>query len=335
MGILLGVGGCTNPASTGGGNGGGTGGATGSGSGSPGRPTGSGGSGAPPTPIAGAAEAAATESRLAAVAIGVLDRTGDNAPTTRLRTILEQIRDAHLAHLSVLQSADPGQPGAGAPVATPSALSMPSASAKLSEAVKALIKQEQTAALDYQTRVGAAPPEIALFWASMYEASRSFAQALGSDDARSTALGLQRSPLAELDQANSMSQLLAQLNAALYGYEAALARLSGAEVTNANERIIGIYRLRDTLRVKILAAGGQPSPAAPAYVLDPKPTSRKAAHRLMAALETRMQPYLGQWLRTSTGKDRTAALKALSSSVSVGLVWGAPLNRWPGWVVAQ
>lgn len=321
LGILLGVDGCTNPAIRGGG--------TGTGSRSPGGRTGSGGSGGSPSPIA---EAVATEARLAALAIGVLARTGDNAPTSRLRTILEQTRDAHLDHLSALRSTDPGQPGGTAPVATPSALSMPSASAKLSEAVKALIKQEQTAALGYQPRVGAAPAEIALLWASLYSASRSFAQALGSDDARSsTPLGLRRGRLAELDEARSRSQLLPQLNAALYGYEAALARLSGAEATDANERIIGIYQLRDTMRAKILAAGGQPSPAAPAYLLDPKPTGRTAAHKLMAALETRLQPYLGQLLCTSAGADRTTALGALSSSVSVGLVWGAPLNRWPGW----
>lgn len=329
VGILLGTGGCTNPAINGSGG-------SGRATSSTGQGNGSGGSGAPPSPIAGATEAIAAEARLAALAIGVLARTGDNAPSKRMRTILEQIRDAHLAHLSALHSADPRQPDGGVPVATPSALSVPSATAKVSEAVKALIKQEQTAALDYQKRVGAAPAEIALLWASLCESSRSFAQALDSDDARSsTPLGLQRGPLAQLDQAQSSSQLLTQLNAALYGYEAALARLSGSQATDANERIIGIYQLRNTMRAKIIAAGGQASPAAPAYVLDPKPTSLKTALKLMAALETRMQPYLGQWLGTSVGKDRTAALGALSSSVSVGLVWGAPLNRWPGWVVSS
>ncbi len=70
-------------------------------------------------------------------------------------------------------------------------------------------------------------------------------------------------------------------------------------------------------------------------MLKPEPTDAASARTLAATLETRIQPFLGQWLRTAagsgTGSDRQTAQSALEAAVSAGLGWGAPLNFWPGW----
>lgn len=293
--------------------------------------------------VVGAAEATANETRLAALTAGVLARTGDGAPSKSQRLVLGQIRDAHLDHLQALGAPDPTQPGAAGaiPLPSPSPSPAPTRSGAETEtetddAIAALIEQEQGAAAGYRQRVTVAQGDLALFWASLAVADAGYARALGSEKSRSaTPLGRQRGTLTALTEAEAMTQLLAQTNAALYGYEAALARLSGAEARSAAKRITSFYRLRDILSATIIEAGGRPSSAAPVYLLDPKPTTVTSAHRLMAAVETRMQPYLGQWVRTSGGPNRTSAVSALSGSVSTGLDWGAPLDRWPGWPSAR
>ena len=329
LGVTAGLSGCTSPTIDRGGSG------TGSGTGRGGTSSGGTGAqqpGASTTPVTGASEAAATETRLTALTIGVLAKKGDEAPSTRQQAILAQIRDAHLDHLRALGTADPTRPSgtdAGADPTTPSPSPAPSS---LKDAISALVSAETTAADGYRRRMVGTQGDLALFWASMMAADQSHARALGSDQARSgTAAGRQRSAPTAVTAAQALAQLLAQVDAALYGYEAGLARLSGSAASRASKRITGLYQLRDTVTAKIAAGGGQPSPAAAVYVLDPKPTTLTAAHRLLAGMETRLQPYLGQWLTSATGPDLSTASSALSTAVSAGLDWGGPLDRWPGY----
>ena len=329
VGLVLGASGCTSPAIDGSGNG--TGGERTSGNG--GGRSGTGGSTGSATPLPGAAEAVALETRLASLAVGVLTKTGSTAPSSRQKLILGQIRDAHLDHARALGSSDPLEPGSSAAVPTSQPTPPPATVApELEDAIAALIAIEKSAVSTYQANAGAATETATLLWASLTAASHGYADVLGSDSGRSrTPLGQTRKPLAQLTELDALSQLLGQIDACLYGYPAALAKLSGSATTTAARRISSYYRLRDQVTAQIVAGQATPPAAAAVYVLDPEPTGASSASRLAAALETRIQPYLGQWVRRATGADRTKALTTLLSSVSAALGWGGALDRWPGW----
>ncbi len=322
LGLVLGASGCTNPAIDGSGNG--TGGA-----GNSGNRGGRSGTAAGGPTLPGAAEAVVLETRLASLAVGVLAKTGSTAPSARQKLILGQIRDAHLDHVRALVSPDPVEPGSAAAIATPEPATV---APELADAIAALIALEKSAVSTYQANTGSATETATLLWASLTAASHGYADALDSDSGRSrTPLGQNREPLAQLSELDAMSQLLGQIDACLYGYPAALAQLSGSATTTAARRISSYYQLRNQLTAQMVAGRATPPAAAAVYVLDPDPSGAASATRLAAALETRIQPYLGQWVRTATGADRTKALTALLSAVSAGLGWGGALNRWPGW----
>lgn len=294
-------------------------------------------------PVAGATEAAALEAALAARATALLARTGSKAPDGRLRRILGQVRDAHLAHVAALTSPDPTDPAAtpGGPSASPSVTPSPSASGRASgspaggstdAAIASLIGAERAAARAHRARITGPASELVLLWTSLSAAAQSYATALDASASRgATVGGRTRLPLAPLTEVQARQQLLAQTYAAIYGYQAAVPFLSGGDQDDAFARITGYLRLRDSLRAGLVADGAQPPAADPAYQVSPRPTDDDSATALLAGIETRIQPFLGQWVRTATGADRSAALSRLLSTVTLALGLGAPLDRWPGW----
>jgi uncharacterized protein YfaA (DUF2138 family) len=126
----------------------------------------------------------------------------------------------------------------------------------------------------------------------------------------------------------AMQNVVAQCYPMVFGYQTAIPRLSGARGDHARATMAGYRDLRDLLSARLTGQDEQvPGPRA-AYELA-VPTDEDSASELIATLETRMLPYLGQWL--ATAEDRTAPLTALLDTAREVQIWNPMIMVWPGW----
>ncbi|MBX6390906.1 MAG: DUF4439 domain-containing protein [Frankia sp.] len=144
--------------------------------------------------------------------------------------------------------------------------------------------------------------------------------------------------------AETLSAVLAVEHAAMYGAASAGGALAplGAAAGPARELARAAYaahrQLRDTLTGLVLAAGGNPPAALPAYELPVDPHSVEGALALLADLDERTAAASFDALGSLTGPVREilvdalaqAALRAQRARLTAGEQLPAPLRALPG-----
>jgi len=246
----------------------------------------------------------------------------------RQRALLELIRGTHLERATALASPDPA--------ARPTASSSPTptgAPTTRAPSLAALAAAERRAAAAYRGRALAATGLDALLWGSMSVASTRFAAGLDADRPPTVSTGHDHRPVSRLSDTDAVSALVAALQAAVYGYQLALGRLrvTSREHARAAAGLRERRGLLNRLSNRLIAAGVDVPPAAPAY--DPSPEVRDAATagRLIRRMESALLPFCGLWLAAAGPADRRQAFDALATTAATAASWGAPLFAWPGW----
>ncbi|WP_035856932.1 ferritin-like domain-containing protein [Cryptosporangium arvum] len=138
-------------------------------------------------------------------------------------------------------------------------------------------------------------------------------------------------------EADRLQLALAAENASVYAYGVIGAWLTDDELSWARSADLAHRRQRDAVSDLITAAGGTPTPAAPAYQL-PKPvTGRAEAVVLAVDVETRAAAVWRSALGALTGNGREVALDALVGAAVRAAQWRtaagpgkSPIVPWPG-----
>ncbi|QDP96280.1 DUF4439 domain-containing protein [Microlunatus elymi] len=321
-----------------------------------------------PTPLPGTVEAAATEDALAGYAHAMLTRYDDlEAAGKRLIT---RIRDAHVAHAAVLNSTDPTAvpaptsgastptssataptgsatpPGEGGSAAQPGGCScssqpttpLPTSSTK---ALKTLRAMETKAAAAHRKRALAPTgpqdqlPWLTLLWGSLSSAAASYAQALAEGlDPGEAPLQDHRVAVELPSATGAVQSLVEQCYAVIFGYQAALAKLSGSTADHARSSLAGYRDLRDQLSGWLTGQDTDVPAAHAAYRLPIQPTNSSRAAALIGTMEDQLLPFLGQWLATTEHDQQRALDTMITGSRNVGY-WSDKINLWPGWPVRR
>lgn len=129
------------------------------------------------------------------------------------------------------------------------------------------------------------------------------------------------------------SDLLRQLYAIVYGYQAAAAPLSPGSKAREEcmDRLAAHERLRDTL-VDALSASKTEVPVADAvYALPYQVSDAKNSAKLRAEMESALLPYLGGWLAVA-GDSRVSRLSmaGLAAGATTAAKLGGKVPAWPG-----
>jgi hypothetical protein len=128
----------------------------------------------------------------------------------------------------------------------------------------------------------------------------------------------------------ALQETLAAEHAAIYGYGVAGARLPNVARRAALAAYDTHRARRDQWRDLVVAMGGQPVGAAPAYAL-PFPVRGPAdARRLVAYLETRMAVPYARLVAESTSRERELAARSLQDAAVRAARWGAAVPAFPG-----
>ena len=136
----------------------------------------------------------------------------------------------------------------------------------------------------------------------------------------------------ELQPQPATVALLRQLHALVFGYQAAYPAFRGPEAKVVFDLLYRRREERDRLTAWLRERGQTVPAAEAAYALPGQPADRPRAVQLLAQMEIAYQPFAGAWVAAATDPgSRRAALEALEEAVRLGLQWGGPLARWPGW----
>jgi hypothetical protein len=311
-----------------------------------------------PDPLPGTVDGAALESSLASVAAWISSTFVEDLDSSDQR-LLDFLQQAHTQHADALSASDPlaipGPPPTPIPTTTgspsPSAGTTPDTRVQppidveddLDDAFAALATMEadiadghRRLALDPQADQDQQRQQLSLLWGSLAAAGFSYADACQRRRDPGDALsGVQRVVVDLPEPVTVVQDLLEQVYAAIFGYQTAIAALSGDRGDHARARLGSLRDLRDQLSGQ-LADDDQDVPAPhAAYELPVQPTSSSKAGRLVGLLESRLQPYLGQWLATAEGSDRGDAVDNLISAAGEAQAWTAAVSVWPGWPIAD
>lgn len=127
-----------------------------------------------------------------------------------------------------------------------------------------------------------------------------------------------------------LQEVLAAEHAAVYGYGAAGALLSGQERRQALAGLDHHRSRRDRLRAMVVDAGAPPVESAPAYELPPTLRAPGGAVRLAARIEADIGVAFATLVAASTGDERAFAARALADSAVRGARWSGATARFPG-----
>lgn len=125
---------------------------------------------------------------------------------------------------------------------------------------------------------------------------------------------------------------LAGEHAAIYGYGAAGAFLTGSARTLAVSAEAAHRSRRDALLLRLAAAGRSAPAAAPAYALPFPVTDAASAIRLLTGIEERTGTLWRVALGGTTGDDRRFALDALTGCARYAARWRRAAGQHPGTV---
>jgi Domain of unknown function (DUF4439) len=120
----------------------------------------------------------------------------------------------------------------------------------------------------------------------------------------------------------ALQRALAAEHVAVYAYGAAGARVAERHGAQARDGRDAHSAARDALEAAVRALGADPVVAAAAYALDPRPTSRAAALRLLVAVEeTASAAYAGVLAATDDRALRRLAVTALGDTAGRATAW--------------
>ena len=127
-----------------------------------------------------------------------------------------------------------------------------------------------------------------------------------------------------------VNEVLAAEHAAVYGYGAAAAELTGINRLAALQALDVHRARRDQLRRMALDAGGQPVEAQAAYEL-PRPLNvLTTVVNLVAGIERDVALAFGALVAASDGDDRGFAARALQDAAVRESAWRRQAPRFPG-----
>lgn len=224
-------------------------------------------------------------------------------------------------------------PSSGASTTAPS---LPKSPAR---AIKVLRAMELKAATGHRKRTlhPSGPqdqlPWLTLLWGSLASAADSYAQALAAGrDPGADPVQDHRVAVELPDETAAVQNLVEQCYAIIFGYQAALAALSGSAADHARAGLADHRELRDQLSGWLTEHDAKvPSPQA-AYRFPVQPTSPSRAAELIGTMEDQLLPYLGQWLAATEDDQRSALDSMITGARNVGY-WTSKINIWPGWPV--
>jgi hypothetical protein len=133
---------------------------------------------------------------------------------------------------------------------------------------------------------------------------------------------------------DALQVALAAEHAALYVYGVLGARTSESATPLLFASVSEAYDVhrasRDELTARLLDAGAEPTPAAPAYEVPAAPPTPLGVARAAAELERRCAETYAYVVAKTTGEDRAWALDALTSTAVREVTFGAPPEAFPG-----
>ena len=175
--------------------------------------------------------------------------------------------------------------------------------------------------------------QLALLWGSLSTAAAGYAAACrsGADPGGSLA-GEHRADVdLPKDADTAIQHLVAQCDAIIFGYQAAIAALSGSRADQAQDRLADYRALRDQLAAELTAHKVTvPAPHA-GYRLPVQPKSSSSAGKLIGLMETGVLPYFGQWLAVAEPGDRPDVLRYLTDTAEHAQDWSPRITVWPGY----
>lgn len=292
----------------------------------------------PIPPFTGAGTALPREVNLAAAARALTEKATAMKVPANVATQAGHAARAFDAHVMALSGprpverptapATPSKTWSPKPAPTPT-VSLPG---DAKGAVAALQGQANDAAAAYRGLASAAQGSSALFWASLRGYAQGIAQVVGTDAARPEPPQQEVRPLEVWSDSEGPQQVVSQLHALIYGYQAALAPLRGPDSATVTGLLQQYRALRDDLSIKLRDRGFAVPPAEAAYVLPQQPASKEMSFALLAQMEQAFQPFAGGWVASATEQEtRERAMGVLESSIKNCLQFGGPLVAWPGW----
>lgn len=124
---------------------------------------------------------------------------------------------------------------------------------------------------------------------------------------------------------------LAAEEAAVFGYGVVGARVGAADRADAQAAYGGHRSGRDAMHRAVIALGGDPVPAEPAYVLPFAVPDAAAARRLAALLEDRVAEVYADLVGAAAGRLRQDAAAALAAAAVRAVRWrGGSGVAFPG-----
>lgn len=136
--------------------------------------------------------------------------------------------------------------------------------------------------------------------------------------------------MADDPHVSALQAALAGEHAAVWACGRAAGELTGSDRTRALDELDGHRRARDGLRAQVVALGGRPVEAAPAYAEPFEVTGRRAARRLLAHVGTALCATYAELAAASPQGARSAAVKAAAASARRAIAWGAEPEAFPG-----
>lgn len=245
----------------------------------------------------------------------------------------------HAAHVTALLAAHPTERATAAPTPGPrfTPRPAPTSSASLSAgskdaAVTEITGRLETALADYRAAARGSRGQLALLWGSLAAYARSAQVALARDAPRPDPLVVPVRTLEPWSDSESEQQVLRQVHALVYGYQAAIPWFRRPESQTAYDLLVHWRDLRDHI-ARMLRDRGQTAPAAEAaYALPLQPTDRNTAAELLWRMESAFAPFAGAWLAAATADEpRRLAQESLEEASRLCLEWGGPMTTWPGW----
>lgn len=288
-----------------------------------------------PTPLPGTEKAAESEQELALLASALAADTGGDLDDGQ-RAALQQLATGHREHTTALLSPEPttGPRSTASPSASPTSSSDPLDGRSPQAAIKALLASEQDQSATYLEFAAKTSGYTSLFWASLAAAAVAYAEALSTKITPADPEKADRSaaPLAPVTDVEAVQELLRQTFAIIYGYQLALAQLSGAARDRAASRLTGLRQLRDDLTANLTDRQAAVPVAEPAYKTPSKINNEKSAIGLLRSMETKLFPFCGQVVSGSADTStRSLGVTALMGGSTAAQGWGSSLPAWPGW----
>ena len=226
----------------------------------------------------------------------------------------------------------------GTATGSPTAPTLPKSPAKAIKKLRAL--ETKASAAHRKRALDPTGPQdqrgwLTLLWGSLATAADDYARALTAG----------RDPGAHPDQdhrvavklpdaATAVQNLVEQCYPIIFGYQAAIAGLSGSAADHARSSLAAHRALRDQLSKWLTEQKADVPNAHAAYDLPVQPTSPSRAAKLLGTMEDQLLPYLGQWLASSKDDQESGLTAMITGTRNVGY-WTHKINIWPGWPVQR